>query len=325
MVWEGNQEAFWRAAYKLDGTGTRMASQYWGVPSAAPPAAKPVTLLDDGATARPRESAPSASSGPTMASATAAPRPAADAAREPDSRLTHLARGAGIVAPVWLLLLAGIGLAVHRRRREALFWLTPLLVTAVLPALLVYVEPRGLLPIVPIAAIGAALLAATLYESTRGDRRRRARRLLPVVATLVALVLALPTLRELARAVPGTRPLQQLSAARHAVGTYLRATLPDDAIVASWHPAVAYFAEREWRVLPYEPVDRVLGYARAQGASAVVLSRFEPSPLPLGDHAFHVLLLDPGAPAGDSVTRVRLERVAEMPLLLVSRVVPATP
>jgi hypothetical protein len=198
-------------------------------------------------------------------------------------------------------------------------------VTAIVPALLVYVEPRGLLPLVPVAAIGAALGGAALYERTRGAGRRRARRAYALAAAVTALLLAAPTLRELLRAAPGTRPLQRVSAARHAVGTYLRTTLPQDAIVASWHPGIAYFAEREWRVLPYEPIERVLGYARAQGASAIVLSRFEPSPLPLGEHAFHVLLLDPPVvAAGDSAAPVRLEPVADMPLLLVSRLVPAS-
>jgi len=35
FVWGGDREALWRALYALDPSGTRMASQYWGVPSTA--------------------------------------------------------------------------------------------------------------------------------------------------------------------------------------------------------------------------------------------------------------------------------------------------
>ncbi|MEK6609926.1 MAG: hypothetical protein AABZ35_03285, partial [Gemmatimonadota bacterium] len=88
----------------------------------------------------------------------------------------------------------------------------------------------------------------------------------------------------------------------------------------SWHPAIGVFARREWRVLPYDSFERIVGYARAQHAAAVVFSRFEPSPLRDPPRAFTVVLLDSAGVA--TGPNVRFERVDETPLLFVGRLAP---
>jgi hypothetical protein len=232
-------------------------------------------------------------------------------------------RGVAMVVPVWLALVALAGLAAHRRGRRALLWLSPALAAALLPTMLVYVEPRALLPLIPIAAIGAALALEALARAVRRrvpDAARR-RRLVSALAVAGVAVLVAPAVRDYARATASPQPLQEVASSRRAVAHLLDQNLPADAVVASWHPAVAYFADREWRVLPYEPIDRVLAYARTQRISAIVLSRFEPSPL-ADPHPFQVLLLDPAGPAPD-VRAPRLGTVEETPLVVVRRVLPA--
>ena len=89
----------------------------------------------------------------------------------------------------------------------------------------------------------------------------------------------------------------------------------------SWHPATAIFARRDWRVLPYTSFDRVIFYARAQGADAVVFSRFEPSPLREAPRAFTAVLLDEAgtAPPGS----IKLNQVDVTPTLFVGRLASA--
>jgi hypothetical protein len=85
----------------------------------------------------------------------------------------------------------------------------------------------------------------------------------------------------------------------------------------SLHPAIAIWAHRDWRVLPYDDLGRIVGYAQAQGAAAIVFSKFEFSPLRDPPRAFTVVLLGAGARTGSD--RLRVEPVAETPLLFVGR------
>jgi len=121
----------------------------------------------------------------------------------------------------------------------------------------------------------------------------------------------------LARSWNQDTPLQQLATARRAVGEYLGGHLESDARIVSWHPAIAIFARRDWRVLPYDSFGRIARYAQAQSAAIVVMSRFEPSPLRNPPRAFTAVLLDPGsAPPGEEI---HLDPVDQTPLLFVGR------
>jgi hypothetical protein len=223
------------------------------------------------------------------------------------------------VVPWWFLVIALPGLAWARPRREAALWLTPMVLTAIVPAALAYVEPRALLMIAPVACLLAAgSVEALLVRLSVSRPRPRVARALIAAVTVGLLV---PTARDLGRAWNRGTALQQVANARRAVGEYLGRHLPADAIVVSWHPAVGLFAGREWRVLPYDSFERIVGYARAQGASAIVFSRFEPSPLRDPPRAFTVVLLDSASTAAGA--RVRLDPVDETPLLFVGRLAPA--
>jgi hypothetical protein len=87
----------------------------------------------------------------------------------------------------------------------------------------------------------------------------------------------------------------------------------------SWHPAVAIWAGRPWRVLPYDSFERIVRYAGAEGAYAVVFSRFEPSPITRPPRAFTIVLPGPVTTSGAAGQTVQLEPVDETPLVFVGR------
>src|SRR5204862_387476 len=93
--------------------------------------------------------------------------------------------------------------------------------------------------------------------------------------------------------------------------------------IVSWHPAVAIWARRDWRVLPYAAMGPVVHYTRAQGARAVVFSTFDPSPLRAPPRAFTVLLVDSTSDA--SGPSVHIDPVESTPLVFVGRLAPPAP
>jgi hypothetical protein len=299
FVWQGEPDAFLRSLYGLDRSGTRMVSQYWGVDGRATPAATPAAPTASRSAVAPGEGA--------AMSATPDTTPAA----RRRSALTVWRQGLAAVVPWWLGVVALAGLALGSRR--ALVWVFPLALCAVLPSLFAYVEPRSLLPLAPLAAVYAGVAASRLGE--RLERRGRPR-LAAAPAAAVGLALLWPGVRDLARAWPQATPLQQVATAHRAVGDYLARHLAPDAIVMSWHPAIAIWARRPWRVLPYDAFERIATYARDQGAGAIVFSRFEPSPIRQPPRAFTIVL--PGAGPVTGAT-VQLEPVDETPLMFVGR------
>ncbi len=297
FVWGGDQARFRAELYRLTPDASRMQSQYWGVdrhPPAvvAPPRAVPADTATDQAAQRPR------------------PR-----------FVTLLARGVATVLPVWFGALALIGFALASHSRRELVWLAPPLVTALVPVAAAYVEPRVLLPLVPVAAIGAALAWHALKERLE-HQRPAAARAADVALAVLALLVVLPTLAQAVRSAGGATPLQQLASAQRRIGTRLGAELRSDAVVMSWHPALAVWAERDWRVLPEEPIERVLPYAQARGVTAVVLSRFNPSPLADPPRPFSVFLLDASSSVAPVDGRLRVEPVETTPDLFVGRLAP---
>jgi 4-amino-4-deoxy-L-arabinose transferase-like glycosyltransferase len=297
FVWQGKPDAFLRALYGLDPSGTRMASQYWGVR---------------------RDTAPPSPSVPQASASRQGPVPDSGIAPPRRGVVRVWWEGINAVIPWWFAALALTGLALGAR--AAWPWVVPLAVCALLPSLLTYVEPRSLLPLAPLAAIYAAVALVRIPERVSGRLSRPAAAGLP---GLVALGLFWPAVRDEVRARKQTTPLQQVASAQRAVGEYLAQHLPADAVVMSWHPAIAIWARREWRVLPYDSFERIAGYAVRERAAAIVFSRFEPSPIRQPPRSFTVVL--PGA-AVSAGAQVRLEPVDETPLLFVGRVAaPASP
>jgi 4-amino-4-deoxy-L-arabinose transferase-like glycosyltransferase len=304
FVWGGESEGFRRELYGLNAAGTGMQSQYWGIPKAVERAAPESTA------AAPVPVAP----GPALAPAPAPGTPDDPAAGSP--RTGTLLRGMGVLMPWWLAAAGIAGLLASVRAVWQVAWTLPPLAAALIPALVVYVEPRSMLPLVPVAAIGCGALwsrVAGALESagTRGVGLRF------LVGVMVPIALVAPAIRDGWRSRSGNTPLQQVARAQRAVGQLLGDSLPAGATIMSWHPAPAIWAHREWRVLPWEPLERILPYAVAEGVGALVLSRFHPGPVAELPRAFTVVLLDSAAllPVGS----LELQRVFETPLVLVGR------
>jgi len=277
-----------------------MSSQYWGVDRGAAPAATPAASL----------ASPSSVEAAAPGSAIVSAGDTAPTARR-RTAFNVWRQGLGAVVPWWFGVMALVGLALGAR--GALPWVLPLAVCSVLPSLIAYVEPRSLLPLAPLAAAYAAVAACRVGGHLE---RRRGRWLGAAPPAAIALLLVWPGMRDLARAWPQTTPLQQVATARRGVGEYLARHLAADAIVMSWHPAIAIWAGRPWRVLPYDSFERIATYARHQQAGAIVFSRFEPSPIRQPPRAFTIVL--PGAGPVTGAT-VQLEPVDETPLLFVGR------
>jgi len=302
FIWGGDAEALFRAHYRLTPDGSRMQSEYWGIRRDAAPLVAPAVRPE---TAAARSAMPSPSSAPGA----------------PPSLVRRFARGLSVVMPWWFVALGAVGWVVGRRALRRAWWLGAAVLSALLPAIVAYVEPRSLLPLVPVAAIGLALLwdaAAIRLDGARGSAALRAGAIVLVVLCVV------PVVRDGWEARGRSAPLQQLAGAQRAVGALLGSRLPADALVMSWHPALAIWSGRNWRVLPDEPLGRVVPYARAIGVSAIVFSRFQPSPLADPPRPFTVLLVDDTTRVPSS-GNVRLAAVEDTPLMLVARLAPAEP
>ncbi|MGH7481122.1 MAG: hypothetical protein ACRELV_03130, partial [Longimicrobiales bacterium] len=73
------------------------------------------------------------------------------------------------------------------------------------------------------------------------------------------------------------------------------------------------YADRDWRVLPLAPLDRIVGYADAIDARNIVLSVYYPPEL-LSDEGSHYLMLRLPERSGGG-TRWSIEVISSSPLL----------
>ena len=290
FVWGGDTGALWRTLYALDGSGTQLSSQYWGVPR------KPVVPV-----------------APAAAAASVPPPPPASR----PSFAGMFVRAFLVVMPrlLFLFALGGLAAAWLSSTRPDLWWLLPMVVTAIVPALAAYAEPRALLMLVPAACALAGGGLAWGLDAAERDGKRGARW---VVAALLA-ILVVPVALDAARSWKQDTDLQRVASARRVVGEFLGTHLPPGSRLVSWHPAIAIWAKRDWRVLPYARFADIVRYADAQDARTLVFSRFDPSPIPAPPRAFMALLLD-SAP-GVTSDSIHLEPVDETPQLFVGRLV----
>jgi hypothetical protein len=146
-------------------------------------------------------------------------------------------------------------------------------------ARIVGADPRTQIILVPLAAFYAARgiwLIGSIIES-RGAATGLRRGFIGMLGTAVLAVVLVSTL------VYWTwmgwsmgSPHHTTGAANRQVGRELQAIVPVGRPIVSWHPAVALFADRDWRVLPYASLPQIVGYADAIDARHVVLSRYYP-------------------------------------------------
>ena len=297
MLWQ-DDAAYQERLYGLDPTGLRLRSDYWGVQPAAP--AGPATDDDSresqvrqGLTGDTlRETTPSAepqgAAGDPPAAEAGEPSPAraptstGTASREPPAASRLYLRALRNVVPLllWLFVLLG---AVRPRGRSVLRRELPvvgaLLGTSLAIAGVVAVDTRTQLFLAPLLALYAARGFALVEERLRQqwpDGPRPGFIEMVLAATAVVWLLGING-RRLYLSLSLGSPHHIVADQNRAVAEELDALLETDTgPVASWHPAIAVYADRDWRVLPSADFPDMVRYLDAAGADALVLSAYYP-------------------------------------------------
>lgn len=297
MLWD-DDAGYERHLYGLDATGLRLRSEYWGVYPETP-ASEALPPTADPAPAPPSSAAPRTASEPTP---------------EPPSTLRLYVRALGQILPtiLWPLVVVGLAGAVRSRgsRREVAV-VSALTGTSLAIAYLVAADPRTQLFLVPLlcfyAARGASLIEDVVRDRIAGGSLRPG-----FIATALAGIAVVWML-----GISGQRLYRSLvyGSPHHVVGEQNRAVAEElDALtagtpgpVASWHPAIAVYADRDWRVLPFAELPDVLRYLSGAGARVAVLSAYYPPPLGVEGFGTRYLVLPvprPPVPAGPWGVRI---------------------
>ena len=308
MLWSGDY-AYAERLYALHPSGTRMASDYWGVPSTDNERPAPL----------PAAPAPAAQPPDTLArtadSAASAPQPSLP------SSWTLYARTLALLVPWWLWPLVLGGLLVRRRfNGPELVAGGGIVLSAAAIAILVAVDPRTQTFVLPLVAYFAARGTIALARFI-ADRRARPGLERPLAAGLAAVVAIVMLIETAGRTYAGrglTTEVQLMGTEYRLLGRGLRELVPEGQSIVSWHPAVAVHARRDWHPLPLAITTDVIRYANAVDAHYVVFGGHNPSALRASDlpREYLVLLLRPGQQArADS----RISFVHMTPLFVVGR------
>jgi len=247
--------------YALDESGRSMKSSYWGFdPSAAAPSPGPGSLLDT----------------------------SFEGMRQ--NLLIYFRRMLPTLLPwfLWPFVLAGCAAAVasvSRRPRtagrdqcRAMLAMACMTVPSLAVCLLLFVEPRHHLYLVPLLCILCARGITIVLVHTPA-RAMAAARALVVLLTAGLLWTALHQLADLR---DDGAELRYLESVRR-MGEELRRMVPADDPIMSWHPAIAWYAERPWRVMPADKMARVAAYAIRRGAAVIVYETSVHGPPPGGE------------------------------------------
>lgn len=309
MLWD-DDDAYAHRLYALDASGRRLADGYWGVPAASDATMTDAASPPPAASTMPDAVPPDTRSTP-VGTAVARSQPAAPV--PPAFEL--FIRALRVVLPLYVWFFAAIGAVTPRRaRREELIAALPIAATAVVIAVVVAVDPRTQLMIVPLVAFYAARgirVAGVLVEKPL-RRRGAIRRGFAVAGIAVVIVAALfaTDARRLYVSLEAGSPHHLVGAANRRVGEALRQVVPEDESVMSWHPALALYARRDWRVLPHASFDRVVRFANVIHSEYLVLSAYYPSPLPFEQLPREYLVVHVPRDA-TGVSRWRLEMASD--------------
>ncbi|HEX7052146.1 MAG TPA: glycosyltransferase family 39 protein [Longimicrobiales bacterium] len=272
MLWQGRIAPYVRQLYALDASGVHLASDYWGVPV--------------------KTSAPAGNAERAVATPPDRPETSArDTARidraRPDppgafQRLWFYVRALEIVVPWFLWPLVALGLLAPRRRNAATEWAVTgtLAATSFLIATVVAIDPRTQLFLAPVlvfyAARGIRLAGAHFDRRHPGALRRGF--VGALLATTVGVVLFGDDVRQLYLGL-AVGSAQQIAAAHNRrAADVLEDVIPRDEPIVSWHPALAVYARRDWRVRPRATFGETVRYAAANGYRYVVFSVIYPLP-----------------------------------------------
>jgi hypothetical protein len=286
MLWRGDRTDYVRNLFSLHPDGTRLASTYWGVPSMG-------STESDA-----RQDADDAPALPEVPAVTGSAATQPDSVNPRLSRVRYYARAIGFIVPWYLWPF--VALAALRRRRTTFretAVVLPLLLTSPAVAWIVAADPRTqtfLLPLLAIyAAIGIRFFGLLLDRVGRRSANRPLRRGFggTLAAAIVLILLAGTCARQLYMSLAVGSPHHLVGAENRRVAASVSELVPHEEPVMSWHPAVALFAGRDWRVLPHADLARVLTYASAVDTRTIVLSAYYPAPVQMDNVPGRYLIL----------------------------------
>lgn len=294
--------------YALDASGLEMRSAYWGLPRTTPGVrsmARPARTPGD---TRPSDvgGATGASTGTDEQGPTSRPGEAPSLAR-----LILIAAVTLVPSWGWLPILVGLLVTIRQRRSTTETGATIALVaTSLTVGAVAAIDPRTQLFLVPLLVLwmvrGIDAYARRLqarYSGLRPDFVRT----LGLGTALVAGLGILGWQFGMSRAVGS--PHQVVGAQNRRVGEAVDSLLDGrPGPIASWHPAIAVFADRDWRPIPLAGLPEVVRYEQAVGATGMVLSAYYPPTrgAEVFGARYTVLPVPPGPPtlAAWTVTRV---------------------
>lgn len=294
-VLDDDQRPFEALHYSLDERGAAMRSSYWGHDPAAPPSVSDAALLGI--------------SMETMLS---------------NARVV-LTRMLPTILPwsIWPLALVGLvfsGIKSPRagpERPAALLALAAMIVPSLLVCLLLFVEPRHHLYLVPVALVFAAggidrivSIPPLRHVLVRGT----------LLGALFATLLW-TSIQPLVRPA-GMEETRRDSERIQMVGARLDTMLPAGEPIMSWHPAIAWHAHRPWFVLPADRLPRIAAYAAGRGVRTIVFETQVHGPPPGGDPGipFTVFRLEAIPAEALAAGRFELRKIEEDSLLALYRV-----
>lgn len=305
MLWS-DDTAYERRLYGLDASGLRLRSGYWGVYPDAPPAP------DETTPAQPEPPAGGPAPGPAPGPEEVAASPSADPSPPERSRLALFLAAMGTILSPFLWPFVVLGVAQPRSRsvlRREIPVAAALLGTSLAIAALVAVDPRTQLFLVPLLAFYAARGFALVEEVLR-DRMRQAELRPGFVHVLLAASAVVWLLgingQRLYRSLVYGSPHHVVAEQNRAVAEELDRLLDGEpGPVASWHPAIAIYADRDWRVLPFADLPAIVRYEQAAGAAGIVLSAYYPPDLGVERLGTRYLVLPVPEPEGDDPVAAR--------------------
>lgn len=270
-LWGGSEWGRIQRYYSLDPTGLRLSTNYWGhYPERELPAAQDWEKLGPPETIE---------------------QPHQNAEPGP-SKLTLYGRTLfQWVFPLWAWPLALLGLFVMRRREKMLegWTMGGMMTVSLAIVVLVHVDVRNHLFLTPLVCLyaGAASLEAGRWLSSKLEDFHQGyfERL---CVGLLTLLLALQPLNWARQGLMVGSPHHIVGSENRKVGQQLNQLTDPDEPIMSWHPAIAVFANRDWRVLPYEPLPRVVRYATYRDVRWMVLSVFYPAPVDVESIAHYI-------------------------------------
>ena len=297
-VVDDDPRSFEALHYALDEEGVAMRSNYWGEDPSAPRAAAGAPVLGIAAS----------------------------------EALANVRIAVGRMLPtilpwsIWPFVLIGLALSAVEFARAgpervgALFALSGMIVPSVLVCLLLFVEPRHHLYLVPVATVFAAGGISWILSRPRSGSGAL-RILLPA---LLGGILLWGSVRQLGHAGEIEAARRTFAEIRR-LGVRLGEDLPAGEPIMSWHPAVAWYAHRPWRVLPAERFARVAAYAARRGVSTIVFETQVHGPPPGQDAGvpFWVFRLASMTPETLAAGRFELRKAAQDPLYALYLVEPA--